>query len=152
MSDWSHCIHQYLRRRIHLPSTQCYSCSRSFQCCLCSYRSCHTHGSPSHTHQYLQVEMGSLGYIMHMLYSTHVTTSLHVRMGHPFPLQCIGYLTCAVRSISFKSIIARAFKAANHISTGGIHSAVVCIQFALINICYKKDQQLLLSAREGCIH
>jgi len=44
-------------------------------------------------------------------------------------------LTCAVNSISIKSIVACAYKATNHISAGGVHMAVVCAQFTLINVC-----------------
>jgi len=43
-------------------------------------------------------------------------------------------LTYAVHSISTKSIVACAVKSTNHIDTGGIHMAVVHIQFTFINV------------------
>jgi len=46
----------------------------------------------------------------------------------------IHELTYAVDSISIKSIIACAVETTNHIDTGGIHMAVVHIQFTFINV------------------
>jgi len=43
-------------------------------------------------------------------------------------------LTCAVHSISIKSIVACADKATNHISTCAVHMAVVHIQLTFINV------------------
>ena len=89
--------------------------------------------------------------------SSHSSTSMcRVEISHMYALNKIVYyeiinasggqlppfekdpqelLTCAVDSISIKSIVAYAYKATDHISTGGIHMAVVHIQFTLINVC-----------------
>ena len=52
----------------------------------------------------------------------------------PSLLELHELLTYAVDSISIKSIVACAYKTTNHIDTGGIHMAVVHIQFTFINV------------------
>jgi len=60
----------------------------------------------------------------------------------------LEFLTCAVDSISFKSSVACTYKATNHICTGGIHMAVVSVQFTLIDVCTETNEQSLISDRE----
>ena len=49
-----------------------------------------------------------------------------------------NFLTCAVDSSSFKSTVACTYKATNHISTGGVHMAIVCVPLTLINVCTER--------------
>ena len=72
------------------------------------------------------------GGFQQVIYEEQLTQQKHQCKWGKFPQKL---LTCAVDSISFKSTVASTYKATNHISTGGIHMAIVCVPFTLINVC-----------------
>ena len=122
----------YLYTQLHCHQIHHYMCIESYQSHQHMY---HSHGSclcPVHTHQYLQETWISSGY-------KHVnhTTGKTLIQWETFPTcnNTHRLHTCAIYSISIKSIVACAYKITNHISTGGIHMAVVYAQFTLINVC-----------------
>ena len=111
--------------------------------CIQSYQShqhrWHLHGSclgPFHTHQCLHVELDYQVIDTHAIWqivNPYNYININVSVGHCKDPQVV--LTCAVDSIAYKSTVAFTLKATNHISTGGIHMAVVYVQFTIINVC-----------------
>ena len=78
--------------------------------------------------------------------SNHLETALHKWEAFPSITRMHRkLLTCAVDSISFKSVVAYAYIATIHIHTGGICMAVVCVPFTLINVCMERSGYILCS-------